>query len=177
MGVDHRVVASGYGEEPIPGLAPRELAAEHALAKARDVAARAGIPDGGGVLGVDTTVVVDSDAFGKPDDREMANRMLGRLSGRPHVVATAVALVMAEKTHRFVDETTVTFRPLSQEQIDWYLDQGEWQGRAGAYAIQGSGAGLVERVEGDVTTVIGLPVARLLTVLEHVALAPWSTSG
>ena len=72
-----------------------------------------------------------------------------------------------------MDEATVHFRPFGAEHIGWYLERGEWQSRAGAYAIQGSGASLVARVEGDFTTVVGLPIGRLLTLLEACGLAPW----
>ncbi len=173
MGIAHRVVASGYGEDDIPDLDPRELVAEHAAAKARDVAVRTGVPREGGVLGADTAVVVGATVLGKPADRDEARRMLTMLAGREHVVATAVCLISAETEHVFVDETTVRFRPFGAEHIAWYLERGEWQGRAGGYAIQGSGASLVERIEGDFTTVVGLPIGRLLTLLAECGLAPW----
>lgn len=174
MGIAHRVVASGYGEDDIPGLAPRELVAEHAAAKARDVAVRTGVPHDGGVLGADTAVVVGgATVLGKPADRDEARQMLAMLAGREHVVATGVCLIGAETEHVFVDETIVRFRPFGAEHIAWYLERGEWQGRAGGYAIQGSGASLVERIEGDFTTVVGLPIGRLLTLLEECGLAPW----
>ncbi len=173
-GVVHRVAASGYGEDDISGLAPRELVAAHAAAKARDVTARIGVPDGGGVLGADTAVVAGAaTVLGKPADRDEARQMLTMLSGREHVVATAVCLITSDGEHAFVDEAMVRFRPLGVEQIAWYLERGEWHGRAGAYAIQGSGAALVARVEGDFTTVVGLPIGRLLPLLEECGLAPW----
>ena len=172
-GIAHRVVASRYSEDDIAGLAPPEIVAQHAAAKARDVAERSGIPDGGAVLGADTAVVRGEWVLGKPADRAEARQMLGALSGQRHTVATAVCLVTAAGEHRFVEEALVWFRPFGDDHLEWYLEQGEWHGRAGAYAIQGSGASLVERIEGDFNTVVGLPVARLITLLQAVGLAPW----
>lgn len=149
------------------------MVAEHAAAKARDVAERSGVPEDGAVLGADTAVVLDDRVLGKPADRAEAREMLMALSGRKHTVATGVCLVTAAGHHAFVDQTDVRFRPFGVEQLDWYLERGEWQGRAGAYAIQGSGGSLVERMDGDFTTVVGLPVARLVALLEALGLAPW----
>lgn len=171
--MEHRVVASDYGEDAIPGATPRQLVAAHAAAKARDVADRAGVPAAGGVLGADTAVVVDGVVLGKPADRDDARRMLTALSGRQHVVMTAVCLVTGEREHAFVDDTTVHFRSVDAAHLEWYLERGEWHGRAGGYAIQGTGASLVARVEGDFTTVVGLPVGRLVELLRQLALAPW----
>ena len=172
-GIAHRVIASSYAEDDIPGLTGTELVASHATGKAREVAMRAGLPDHGAVLGADTAVLVGATILGKPSNRDEARQMLTMLAGREHVVATAVCLITAEAEHTFVDEAVVRFRPFGTDHIAWYMERGEWQGRAGAYAIQGSGASLVERVEGDFTTVVGLPVGRLLTLLEECGLAPW----
>lgn len=172
--MEHRVVASRYGEDDLPGLGPGELVAAHAAAKAREVAGRSGVPSGGAVLGADTAVVLGDAVLGKPAGRDEAREMLTALAGRRHVVATAVCLVTEAGETAFVDEAAVEFRRYGDAQLAWYLDRGEWQGRAGAYAIQGAGASLVARVEGDVTTVIGLPVARLLDALESLGLAPWA---
>ena len=176
-GIAHRVVASRYGEDDIAGLTPRELVAEHAAAKARDVAVRSGVPEGGAVLGADTAVVLGDRVLGKPADRAEAREMLTALAGQRHTVATAVCLVTAAGEHAFVDETDVWFRSYGDDQTGWYLEQGEWQGRAGGYAIQGSGASLVDRIDGDFTTVVGLPVARLVAILETLGLAPWQSSS
>lgn len=173
MGIPHRVVTSRYAEDDVPGAGPDVLAAIHAAEKARDVATRVGFGRDAAVLGADTVVVVDDRALGKPADRDEARAMLELLRGRRHVVATAVCLVTPGGEHAFVDEAAVWFRPLGPGQVDWYLDRGEWQGRAGAYAIQGSGASLVTRVEGDFSTVVGLPVGRLVDLLERVGLSPW----
>lgn len=123
------------------------------------------------VLGADTMVVLDGEIFGKPASLSDAKRMLRRLSGRTHEVLTAVSLWMVAAPaiedisvgfRTFVDRAAVTFRNLTDEEIADYLRQGESFDKAGAYAIQGAGADLVERIDGALDTVIGLPVGRLL---------------
>lgn len=168
-------MVSGYGEEDIPGLSPDELARAHARAKAEDVVNRAGIPEGGAVLGADTAVVIDQRMLGKPADRDDAQAMLMLLSGRTHTVVTGVCLMTATSCEVFSDASQVTFRDVTAAHREWYLDQGEWQGRAGAYAVQGRGTGLVRRIDGDPTTVIGLPAGALIDALEHLDLAPWDS--
>ena len=130
---------------------PREMVVENALRKARAV-------QGDRVLGVDTTVVIDGRSFGKPETEEEAERTLTLLSGRTHEVWSGIAL--DEETATAC--TKVTFRRLHQPLIQWYLGSGEWRDRAGGYAIQGRGAALVERIEGDFWNVVGLPVPELL---------------
>ncbi|OUO89744.1 septum formation protein Maf [Gordonibacter sp. An230] len=123
------------------------------------------------VLGADTMVVLDGEIFGKPASLSHAKHMLRRLSGRAHEVLTAVSVWMVAAPEpeqvslgfrTFVDVARVTFRELSDEEIADYLRKGESFDKAGAYAVQGAGADLVSRVEGDLDTVIGLPVGRLL---------------
>ena len=167
LGVPFRVVVSGVeeGDDPLA----------NARAKARDVAARAGIPPGGAVLGADTAVVLDGAVLGKPADAADARSMLGALAGREHAVHTAVCVITQAVGERAgTDRTRVRFRPLPDAAIDWYLGTGEWRERAGGYAIQGAGAALVEAVEGDYTTVVGLPVGLTLRLLDAAGLAPWS---
>jgi len=139
--------------------APVAVAAENALRKA--VAGKAG-PDEV-VLGVDTIVVTELEIWGKPPNEDAARETLRRLGGRTHTVISAVALVDEDGRVR-ADEamTRVTFRPLDEAMIDWYLSSGEWDGRAGGYAIQGRGGALVERIDGDYLNVVGLPVGTLL---------------
>lgn len=136
--------------------------------------ARAGVPEGGAVIGADTEVMLDGRSLGKPADRDDAERMLRALAGRSHVVRSAVCVCTAAARYEIADDTTVTFRALTEPVLGWYLDGGEWRDRAGAYAIQGSGAALVLRVEGDPSTVVGLPVALLAATLEGLGLAPWA---
>ena len=133
---------------------------EHAAGKARSV-------DGGEqpVLGVDTIVAIDGDVLGKPRDASEAESMLERLSGRTHEVVSGLCLRTGawEELHREV--TRVTFRELTPRDLAMYVAGGEWERRAGGYAIQGVGANLVERIEGDYLNVVGLPAALLVRLL------------
>jgi septum formation protein len=117
------------------------------------------------VLGVDTVVVCDGDVIGKPADAAEAARMLERLGGRFHDVVSGLCLRTEHWEELHSESTRVTFRPLTTTERDRYVASGEWRGRAGAYAIQGLGATLVERVEGDYPNVVGLPVALLVRLL------------
>ena len=139
--------------------APVAVAAENALRKALAGKAR---PEEV-VLGVDTIVVTGVEIWGKPPNEEAARETLRRLAGRTHRVISGVALVDEGGAVR-ADEavTEVTFRTLDDAMIEWYLGSGEWDGRAGGYAIQGRGGALVERIDGDYLNVVGLPVGTLL---------------
>jgi septum formation protein len=114
------------------------------------------------VLGCDTEVFLDGQVFGKAEDEAHAERHLRQLSGRTHQVYSGIALRGPDGERAGVAVTDVTFRALSDAEIDWYLATGEWRDRAGAYAIQGRGSALVERIEGDFWNVVGLPVPKLL---------------
>ena len=173
LGLPFRVVASRYAEDEDPGGDPAGAALAHARGKASEVAARSGVPAGGCVIGADTVVAVDGLALGKPGDPAAADAMLRRLSGRVHQVVSAVALHDVAGEVAVADVTDVRFRPLSAEARAWYLGTGDWRERAGGYAIQGAGAALVEAIDGDYTTVVGLPVAALLALLTERGLAPW----
>jgi septum formation protein len=117
------------------------------------------------VLGVDTAVVLDGHAFGKPRDEAEAETFLRRLSGRTHEVMSGIAVRAGREERSDVAVTRVRFRRLEQRDLDWYLASGEWRERAGGYAIQGRGAALVDGIEGDYLNVVGLPVAALLRLL------------
>jgi septum formation protein len=134
---------------------------EHAVGKARSV----GQCDERPVLGCDTEVICDGRVYGKPENESDAEAMLESLAGKTHEVVSGLALLTPawEEVHR--DVTRVTFRPLDARELAHYLASGEWEGRAGAYAIQGLGASLVERIEGDYLNVVGLPGALLVRVL------------
>jgi septum formation protein len=115
------------------------------------------------VLGVDTIVATELEVWGKPPDEEAARETLRRLSGRTHTVVSGVALVEGEDVRdAFTAATEVTFRALDERMLEWYLATGEWEERAGGYAIQGRGAALVRGIDGDYLNVVGLPVAALL---------------
>jgi septum formation protein len=149
LGIEFEVVVPEV--EELEQGDPREMVVENALRKSRAV-------QGDRVLGVDTTVVVDGRSYGKPGDEAEAEATLTLLSGRSHEVWSGIAL--NEETAAAC--TRVTFAPLHAGLMRWYLDSGEWRDRAGGYAIQGKGAALVERIEGDFWNVVGLPVPELL---------------
>ena len=138
-----------------------ELVRAHAVGKARSVH----VP-GRPTLGVDTTVHLGRRVYAKPVDADDAAAMLSELSGRTHAVLSGLCLVTDHGERVEHAETLVTFRPVDDEAITAYVASGEWAGRAGAYAIQGLGGRLVERIEGDYLNVVGLPGALLLDVLE-----------
>ena len=141
-----------------------ELAeASRAPSRPRTRAARRSRRAGGLVLGADTLVTVDGAILGKPRDAAQAAEYVGRLAGRTHAVVGAIALardgaIVAEA----VEVTDVTFRALDDADVAAYVALGEWEGRAGGYAIQGRGAALVRSIAGDYLNVVGLPLARLL---------------
>lgn len=138
---------------------PHEVALENAYRKAAVVAAETGP---GLVLGVDTVVSLGPRLYGKPGDADEARSMLKALAGRRHTVVSGVCLIENGRARTAADSTVVEFRALDEALLDWYLSSGEWRERAGGYAIQGRGAALVARVEGDFWNVVGLPVATLL---------------
>lgn len=142
--------------------APRVVASENALRKATAAAAHPEATAGELVLACDTLVATELDIWGKPPDEAAARRVLRHLSGRTHEVVSAVTLMEDGDVRAATEVTAVTFRALDDATIDWYLAHGEWEGRAGGYAIQGRGAALVRRIEGDYLNVVGLPVAALL---------------
>jgi septum formation protein len=117
--------------------------------------------ESGRVLGVDTEVLVDGELLGKASTEDEARASLERLSGRTHAVLSGLVLLEGEVERSGVAITHVTFRTLSEQLLDWYLRTGEWRERAGAYAVQGHGAALVARIEGDYWNVVGLPVPLL----------------
>jgi len=156
------VVAPRYEEHDPPDADPARLVRDHALGKARSVAADAGARP---VLGVDTTVELAGRVYAKPADAGDAGRMLEALAGRTHAVVSGLALVTPGWEHVEDVTTFVTFRPLTPRDLAAYVGSGEWEGRAGGYAIQGRGAALVERVEGDYLNVVGLPAAALVRLL------------
>jgi len=168
--VPFRVVASREEEQSDPALAADERVMLHARGKAREVAARARVPEGGAVLGVDTEVVVDGRVLGKPADVDAARAMLAGLSGRMHQVMSGVVLVTPDGTDEALAVADVRFRDIDGPLMEWYLGLGEWRGRAGGYAIQGAGAALVESITGDPTTIIGLPLGDLAALLRARAL-------
>ena len=162
LGIPFDVVAPDYEERDDGSADAVAMVKEHARGKARSVAESAGERP---VLGVDTAVVLGGRVYGKPRDAGDAERMLEALSGRRHAVISGLCLVAPAWEAADADTTFVDFRALTPRDLGAYVASGEWQGRAGAYAIQGRGAALVSRVEGDYLNVVGLPAALLVRTL------------
>lgn len=158
--IPFEVVAPEYTEHDPPDADPAALVRDHAVGKARSVHVAGRV-----TLGVDTTVHLDGRVYGKPADAAEAGLMLRQLSGRRHTVLSGLCLLGPDFELVHHELTDVTFRLLSRGDVDVYVASGEWQGRAGAYAIQGLGGRLVARVEGDYLNVVGLPAAVLVRLL------------
>jgi septum formation protein len=149
-------------EEVVGGADPETTVRENARGKARSVV---GVADGRPVLGVDTEVVVESRVFGKPGNAFEAEAMLEALAGRTHEVVSGLCLLTTGWEEVEHEVTRVSFRELDARDLAAYIGTGEWEGRAGAYAVQGRGAALVERIDGDYLNVVGLPAALLVRLL------------
>lgn len=167
LGLDARVEPADIDEAPLPGECPGSHVQRIAEAKAHAVAAR--FPSQV-VLAADTVVVLGPRILGKPASRADSSAMLRSLAGRSHLVMTAVAVAFAGRTAGHLESARVTFVPFDQELYRWYVDTGEGDDKAGGYAVQGRGAALVERVEGNVQAVVGLPLAPLPDLLRRVGL-------
>ena len=162
LGIPFDVVEPHY-EEHAPELADAaDVVCEHARGKARSVAAGAGDRP---VLGVDTEVVLQGQIFGKPADATEAEQMLEELSGKTHVVMSGLCLLTPGWEVVECEGTRVTFRELTPRDLATYVATGEWEGRAGAYAIQGRGAALIKSIDGDYLNVVGLPGSLLVRLL------------
>jgi nucleoside triphosphate pyrophosphatase len=166
LGVDFEVVVPGV--EELTGGDPEFEVVENASRKAHAVAdadprATASGPArrGGLVIACDTDVVLDGEAIGKPADEREARAYLDRMSGRSHEVMSGLVVVRGDEETSGLERTTVIFRDLGEEEKERYVAFGEWRGRSGGYAIQTLGSTLVERLEGSVSNVVGLPVGLL----------------
>ncbi len=165
IGIPHEVRPANVDETYLAG----EVPAAHAERLAREKAAAIQEADAV-VIGSDTIVVVDGDVLGKPADDADAERMLRILSGRSHTVMTAVAVAWQGRVQASVEEVGVTFHPLTDAAIRAYVGTREPMDKAGAYGIQGFGATLVKRVDGDYFAVMGLPLQRMVRIMEQVGL-------
>jgi septum formation protein len=155
LGLEFEVVVTGI-EELTEGE-PAELVVENALRKAR-AAARPGAV----ALGADTDVVLDGRLLGKPEDAASARARIRALAGRTHAVLSGLALVAADgDVCTELVRTEVTFRELTDREVEMYVESGEWRDRAGGYAVQGLGSSLVAAIDGDLSNVIGLPLPAL----------------
>lgn len=159
VGIDHEVMPADIDEDVRPGEEAVPYTERLAREKAAAIAAR---HPAAYVIAADTTVVVDADILGKPVDAADARAMVRRLSGRSHVVCTGIAVAHGGRIESAVEQVGVTFRALSDEEIAAYVETGEPMDKAGAYGIQGWGATIVERVDGDYFSVMGLGVRRLV---------------
>ena len=160
-------VRPARGEElPHPELTPAQLVEELARQKALEVSAEAASDDV--VMAADTVVAIDGVVLGKPRDKAHAAEMLSALSGREHTVYTGVAVKRGETLLVEHEATQVRFRPLTEREIDLYIQTGEPMDKAGSYGIQGYGALLVEGIRGDYFNVVGLPICRLGRMLAQV---------
>jgi septum formation protein len=165
VGIVHEVRPADIDESYRAGETPRQ----HAERLAREKASAVMLPDVV-AIGSDTIVVVDGDVLGKPRNRAHAAEMLRRLSGRSHVVITGVAVRWRGRIASGLEEVGVTFRALGDADIQRYIDTGEPMDKAGAYGIQGYGATIVERVDGDYFAVMGLALNRLVCLLRDLGL-------
>ena len=174
VGIAHRVRPADVDESVRDGEAPGAYTERLALEKARAIAAH---EPGTVVVAADTTVVIDGEILGKPVDAAEARTMLRRLAGRTHEVYTGMAVVRADGAGRGtrgasgVERVRVSFRALTDDEIAAYVATGEPMDKAGAYGIQGYGATIVERIEGDYFAVMGLSLVRLVALLGEVGVA------
>jgi septum formation protein len=165
IGIPHEVCPAHVDERYHAGETPPGYAERLARAKASALS-----QSGAVVIGSDTIVVVDGDVLGKPSDASDAERMLRRLQNRSHIVMTGVAVLWNGRMASGVEEVGVTFRALSDDEIVAYVATGEPMDKAGAYGIQGYGATIVERVDGDYFAVMGLALNRMVRLMESLGL-------
>lgn len=162
IGIEHEVRPADIDERYLDHETPRAHAERLAREKAQAIH-----EDGAVTIGSDTIVVIDGDVLGKPRDRAHAHKMLKRLSGRSHVVMTGVAVRWEGRVASGLEDVGVTFRPLTDEEIDQYIDTGEPMDKAGAYGIQGRASRWIGKIEGDYFNVVGLPVALVARMLRE----------
>jgi len=165
IGIAHEARPANIDESIRSRETPRSYAKRLAREKATAIATR---HPGLITIGADTIVVVNRKVLGKPTDSADAQRMLAMLSGREHLVITAVAVSRGGKLRSAIEEVRVKFRRLGKGEIGAYIATGEPMDKAGAYGIQGFGATIVERIEGDYFAVMGLPLVRLIGLMRAV---------
>lgn len=175
IGVSFQTLNVPIDEEALPGESPSAYVERLARAKGQAGLGVLGDTDGAVVLGADTAVVMDGRILGKPANREEALATLRTLSGRSHEVLTAVALVSAERLVAQVVSSQVTFRPLSQAEIEAYWASGEPQDKAGCYGIQGLAAVFVSQLQGSYSAVVGLPLCETAALLAEFAIPCWQS--
>ena len=166
LGIDFSCVSADIDESILDGEAPRQYVKRLAIEKAKAISL---IPEytQAIVLGSDTTVVINEQILGKPQDLQMSIEMLSKLSNTRHQVYTAIAIVEGSHISSHVVMTDVIFRSLSREDILAYWDTGEPQDKAGSYGIQGIGGQFVRRIEGSYSSVVGLPLVETAELLQQ----------
>lgn len=167
---DFKIIPSQKEEKKDPSLTPKDLVMHLSRQKAEEVAGKCSRDDI--IIAADTVVSLKGQILGKPKDREDGARMLSLLSGNKHEVFSGVAVKKGDLILNEYEETAVYFREMTEEEISWYLSTGEPMDKAGAYGIQGIGIRFISRIEGDYSNVVGLPICRLLSMLEK---AGWNT--
>jgi septum formation protein len=165
-GIEFDVAPAHVDETPRQGEDPRTYVSRVAREKAA-AASSAHQPGGRPLLAADTVVVAAGRLLGKPSSEQDARRMLGLLSGAVHEVHTAVVLLMSGQALTEIVTTRVSFRRLTESEINWYVSTGEPHGKAGAYAIQGRGSRFIDRIEGSWSNVVGLPVATVYALMKR----------
>jgi septum formation protein len=176
MGFAFDVVPADVDETLRPGETPAAEAVRLAVAKAEAVAAQVGPAV---IIGADTLCALNGAILGKPLDRDDARRILASLSGTRHFVITGLCVLDTAAGRRVAEAVTtaVTMRPMTDEQVAAYVDSGEADGKAGAYAIQETGDRYVERLEGSFDNVVGLPTERLAEILAAWGVRPEREQG
>jgi len=166
IGDNFLVHASSYGEFPYPGLRPEELLIKHSIEKARDVAKHF---DSGLIISADTSVLFNGELLGKPRSPQQAEEMLEVLSGQKFRIMTGLTVLDLDSGREIseLESTIVWMDEISKEQILAYVRTGEPLDKAGAFAAQGKGAALVERIDGDFFHIVGLPLFRLGKILQR----------
>lgn len=169
MGVNYQIIKPHIDESVLPKEEPAVYVERMACTKAQVIANE---HNNEVVLAADTIVVVEDEILGKPQDREDAKRILRKLSGRTHQVMTAVCIRKGDIVHKFTQVTNVTFAALDEALIETYVASGECDDKSGAYAVQGIGAMLIEKVEGSVSSVVGLPICQVRQILAEFGILP-----
>ena len=169
IGDSFEIMVSSYEESAISGMNPEELVLRHAVQKGLDIAGKL---DAGVVISADTMVLCDGELLGKPASASDARQMLEQISGCRIQVITGLFLIDVTTGKEFKDvvSTLVSIKQLSADEIASYIDSGEPMGKAGAFAIQGKGAAIVEMIEGDYSNVVGLPLFTLSEMLKQIGI-------
>jgi septum formation protein len=173
IGIPHTVRPADIDESVLPGEAPLACVERLARTKAEQISRLDHGADGDAplIIAADTIVVIDGLVLNKPSDIADARQMLGRLRGRVHEVHTGVCVLWGPRRAAAIESARVRFRSLTDDEVDAYIATGEPMDKAGAYGIQGYGATIVDRIEGDFFTVMGLPLVRLVRLLREVGVA------